>query len=88
MAWCEVIDLSGFSGVDHPMLFKSIYENALNQLICELMNIHRLTVTNYCQFAGISQCDYEYEQGKATNDEVMLDLPKNMNWMDASYGSH
>ena len=33
LAWCEVIGLSKFSGVDHPMLFKAIYQNAPKQLI-------------------------------------------------------
>lgn len=88
LAWFEVIYLSRFSGVDHPMLFKAIYQNAPKQLICELMDIHRLTVASYCQFAGISQSAYEYQQGKAANDEMMLGLHKNMNWMDASYESN
>ena len=88
LAWCEAIGLSKFSGVNHPMLFKAIYQNSPKQLICELMGVNRLTVASYCQFAGISQSAYEYQQCKVANDEAMLGLPKNLNWMDTSYGSH
>ncbi|MGP5347249.1 hypothetical protein ACTXLJ_11380 [Psychrobacter celer] len=88
LAWCEVLSLSRFNGVDHPMLFKAIYQNSPKQLICELMGVNRLTVASYCQFAGISQSAYEYQQCKVANDEAMLGLPKNLNWMDTSYGSH
>lgn len=86
LAWCEAIGLSKFSGVNHPMLFKAIYQNAPKQLICELMGVRRLTVANYCQFAGISQSVYEYKQGKVANDEAILGLPKNMSWMDGIHG--
>ena len=88
LAWCEVLSLSRFNGVDHPMLFKAIYQNSPKQLICELMGVNRLTVASYCQFAGINQSAYEYQQCKVANDEAMLGLPKNLNWMDTSYGSH
>jgi len=88
LAWCEVLSLSRFNGVDHPMLFKAIYQNLPKQLICELMDVNRLTVASYCQFAGISQSAYEYQQCKVANDEAMLGLSKNMSWMDASYESN
>lgn len=52
------------------------------------MNIERLTVDHYCQFAGISQSAYEYQQCKVAKDEAMLGLQKSMSWMDASYESN
>lgn len=86
LAWCEVLNLSRFAGVNHPALFQAIYQSAPKQLVCELMGVHRLTVSNYCHFAGISQSSYEYRQCKVACDEAMLGLPKNMNWMDGVHG--
>lgn len=88
LAWCEALGLSRFAGVNHPALFQAIYNMAPKQLICELMDVHRLTVSNYCQFAGISQSAYEYQQCKVDYDEALLGLPKNMSWMDGTHGSH
>lgn len=88
LAWSEVIKLAFSRGIHHPDFFKAISNSAPKIIICELMNIERLTIDNYCQFAGISQSAYEYQQCKMANDEVMLGLPKNMNWMDASYESN
>ena len=86
LAWCEVLNLSRFAGVNHPALFQAIYQSAPKQLVCELMGVHRLTVSNYCQFAGISQSSYEYQQCKAACDKTLLGLPKNMNWMGGVHG--
>ncbi|MGO3640577.1 MAG: hypothetical protein ACTJFK_01305, partial [Psychrobacter sp.] len=72
----------------HPEFLKALSTSAPKSIICELMNIDRLTIENYCRFAGINQSAYEYQQGKAVNDEVMLGLHKNMDWMDASYESN
>ena len=88
LAWSEVVELAFSRGINHPEFFKAISNKASKSIICELMNIDRLTVDHYCQFAGISQSAYEYQQCKVANDEVMLGLPKNMNWMDASYESN
>lgn len=88
LAWCEVIELAFSRRMSHPEFFKALSTSAPKSIVCELMNIERLTVDNYCQFAGISQSAYEYQQSKIANDEVMMGLPKNMNWMDTSYGSH
>ena len=88
LAWCEVIELAFSRRMSHPEFFKALSTSAPKSIVCELMNIERLTVDNYCQFAGISQSAYEYQQCKVANDEAMLGLPKNMNWMDTSYGSH
>lgn len=89
LAWCEVLNLSRFAGVSHPALFQAIVKIAPKQLICELMDVHRLTVSHYCQFAGISQSNYEYQQCKVACDEAMLGLPKDLSWMDkdSAYGS-
>ena len=86
LAWCEVFNLSRFAGVNHPALFQDIYQSAPKQLVCELMGVHRLTVSNYCQFAGISQVSYEYQQCKVASDEAMLGLPNDMSWMDGVHG--
>ena len=88
LAWSEVVELAFARGTHHPEFFKALSNSAPKSIICELMNRERLTVDNYCQFAGISQSAYEYQQGKAVNDEVMLGLHKNMDWMDASYESN
>ena len=88
LAWSEVVELAFSRGIYHPEFFKLLNTNAPKSIICELMNIDRLTVDHYCQFAGITQSAYEYLQCKVANDEPMLGLPKNMNWMDASYESN
>lgn len=88
LAWSEVVELACSREMYHPEFFKALNTNAPKSIICELMNIERLTVENYCKFAGINQSAYEYQQCKASNDEMMLGLPKNMNWMDASYESN
>lgn len=88
LAWSEVVELAFSRGINHPEFLKALSSSAPKSIICELMNIERLTVDNYCRFAGISQSAYEYQQCKVANDEVMLGLPKNLNWMDASYGAH
>ena len=86
LAWCEVLNLSKFAGVNHMALFQAIYKNAPKQLICELMGVRQLTIASYCQFAGISQSSYEYQQCKVANDEVLLGLPTNMSWLDGEHG--
>ncbi len=86
LAWCEVINLSRFAGVNHPALFQAIYQNAPKQLICELMGVRQLIIASYCNFAGISQSRYEYQQCKVARDETLLGLPKNMSWMDGEHG--
>jgi len=88
LAWSEVVELAFARGTHHPEFFKALSNSAPKSIICELMNIERLTVDNYCRFAGISQSAYEYQQCKVANDEAMLGLPKNLSWMDTSYGSH
>lgn len=88
LAWSEVVELAFARGTYHPEFFKAISNSAPKSIICELMNIERLTVDNYCRFAGISQSAYEYQQCKVANDEAMLGLPKNLNWMDTVYGSY
>lgn len=88
LAWCEVIELAFSRGINHPEFFKTLSTSAPKSIICELMNVDRLTIENYCRFAGISKSTYEYQQCKSSNDKVMLGLPKTMNWMDASYESH
>lgn len=85
LAWSEVVELAFSRGIYHPEFFKALNTNAPKSIICELMNIDRLTIDHYCRFAGISPSTYEYQQGKAANDEVMLGLQKSMSWMDASY---
>ncbi len=86
LAWCETLNLSRFASIDHPALLQAIYQNAPKQLICELMGVHRLTIASYCQFAGISQVSYEYQQCKVASDEAMLGLPNDMSWMDGVHG--
>ena len=88
LAWSEVVELAFARGTHHPEFFKAISNRAPKSIICELMNIKRLTVDNYCRFAGISQSAYEYQQGKVASDEAILGLPKNLNWMDTSYGAY
>ena len=88
LAWREVVELAFSRGINHPEFLKALSSSAPKSIICELMNIERLTVDNYCRFAGISQSAYEYQQCKVANDEAMLGLPKNLSWMDTSYGSH
>ena len=88
LAWSEVVELAFSRGIYHPGFFRALNTNVPKSIICELMNIERLTVESYCNFAGINQSAYEYEQCKASNDEMMLGLPKNMNWMGASYESN
>lgn len=88
LAWSEVVELAFSREIYHPEFFRALNTNAPKSIICELMNIERLTVDNYCRFAGISQSAYEYQQCKSANDEAMLGLPKNLSWMDTSYGSH
>jgi len=85
LAWSEVVELAFSRGIYHPEFFKTLNTNAPKSIICELMNIDRLTIDHYCRFAGISPSTYEYQQGKAANDKVMLGLQKSMSWMDASY---
>lgn len=88
LAWSEVVEMAFSRGINHPEFLKALSTSAPKSIICELMNIDRLTIENYCRFAGINQSAYEYQQGKAVNDEVMLGLHKNMDWMDASYESN
>ena len=88
LAWSEVIELAFSRGIYHPEFFKALNTNAPKSIICELMNIDRLTVENYCKFAGINQSAYEYQQCKVADDQALLGLQKNMNWMDASYESN
>ena len=88
LAWSEAVELVFSRGINHPEFLKALSSSAPKSIICELMNIERLTVDNYCRFAGISQSAYEYQQCKVANDEAMLGLPKNLSWMDTSYGSH
>ena len=88
LAWSEVVELAFSRGIYHPEFFKVLNTNAPKSIVCELMNIDRLTVDHYCRFAGISPSAYEYQQGKAANDEMMLGLQKSMSWMDASYESN
>jgi len=61
LAWSEVIYLPRFISVGHPILFKAIHQNALKQIIYELMDLYRLTVASYCQFAGIKSA-YDYQK--------------------------
>ncbi|WP_201574575.1 hypothetical protein [Psychrobacter sp. H8-1] len=88
LAWSEVVELACSRGIYHPEFFKALNTNAPKSIICELMNIDRLTVENYCKFAGINQSAYEYQQGKVADDQALLGLHKNMNWMNASYESN
>lgn len=88
LAWSEVVELAFSRGINHPEFLKALSSSAPKSIISELMNIERLTVDSYCRFAGISQSAYEYQQCKVANDEAMLGLPKNLSWMDTSYGSH
>lgn len=88
LAWSEVVELAFSRGIYHSEFFKALNTNVPKSIICELMNIDRLTVDHYCKFAGISPSAYEYQQGKSANDEMMLGLQKSMNWMDASYESN
>ena len=78
LAWSEVIKLAFSTEIHHPEFFKAISNSAPKIIICELMNIERLTVDHYCQFAGISQSAYEYQQCKVAKDEAMRWLPKNL----------
>ena len=88
LAWSEVVELAFSREIYHPEFFKVLNTNAPKSIICELMNINRLTVDHYCRFAGITQSAYEYQQCKVAKDEAMLGLSKNMSWMDTSYESH
>ena len=88
LAWSEVLELAFSRGIYHPEFFKTLCISAPKIIICELMNIERLTVDHYCRFAGISQSAYEYQQCKVADDQAFLGLHKNMNWMDASYESN
>lgn len=88
LAWSEFVEMAFSRGINHPEFLKELSSSAPKSIVCELMNIERLTVENYCKFAGISQSTYEYQQCKVTNDQSMLGLPKNLNWMGTSYGSH
>ena len=87
LAWSEVVELAFVREIHHPEFFKTLCISAPKSIICELMNIERLTIDNYCRFAGISKSAYEYQQCKVSNDEAMLGLPQNMNWMDDFDGS-
>ena len=88
LAWSEVVELAFSRGINHPEFLKALNSSAPKSIICELMNIERLTVENYCKFAGINQSAYEYQQCKVTNDQSMLGLPKNLSWMNTSYESN
>ncbi len=81
LAWSEVVELAFLRGVYHPAFLTALINNAPKSIICELMNIDRLTVDNYCGFAGISQSAYEYQQCKSIKEEKGLGLIKNMSWL-------
>ena len=81
LAWNEVVELAFARGVDHPEFFKALSTSAPKSIICELMNIDRLTIENYCRFAGINQSAYEYQQCKSLNEEKGLGFPRDMNWI-------
>ncbi|MBH0065131.1 hypothetical protein [Psychrobacter sp. SZ93C1] len=82
LAWAQVLQLAFVRGLYHPGFFKAINNNAPKHMICELMKVRVLTIETYCQFAGISQSTYEYQQGKSAREEPILGLPKSMSWLE------
>ncbi|WP_201542922.1 hypothetical protein [Psychrobacter immobilis] len=69
LAWSEFVELAFSRGINHPEFLKELSSSAPKSIVCELMNIERLTVENYCKSAGINQSAYEYQQCKVTNDQ-------------------
>lgn len=61
LAWSEVVELAFSRGINHPEFLKALSSSAPKSIICELMNIDRLTIESYCKFAGINQSAYEYQ---------------------------
>ena len=82
LAWGEVLQLAFVRGLYHPGFFKAINNHAPKHMICELMKVRVLTIETYCQFAGISQSAYEYQQGRSAREEPILGLPKSMSWLE------
>lgn len=81
LAWSEVVELAFAREIHHLEFFKALSNSAPKNIICELMNIDRLTIDNYCRFAGINKSAYEYQQCKSVEEENVLGLPRNMNWI-------
>lgn len=81
LAWIEVIELSFLAGIYHPDLYKTLKEIAPTRIICELMGIKALSVKGYCDFVGISQSNYEYQQCRSVVEDSVLGLPTSMNWL-------
>ena len=77
LAWSEVVELAFSRGINHPEFLKALSSSAPKSIICELMNIDRLTVENYCRFAGISQSAVSIRPSPiamASRDEVTTHL--------------
>lgn len=81
LAWSEVVELAFTRGIYHSEFFETLCTSAPKSIICELMNIERLTVDHYCKFAGISKSAYEYQQYKSLNEEKGLGFPRDMSWI-------
>lgn len=81
LAWCDVLQLCHLTGVHHPDLYNALKKSAPKEIICELMGLSELSVKNYCQFAGINQSQYEYQQYRTVYEESLLGLPQSMDWL-------
>lgn len=81
LAWCDVLQLCHLAGVHHPDLYNALKKSAPKEIICELMGLSELSIKSYCQFAGINQSQYEYQQYRTVYEESLLGLPQSMDWL-------
>lgn len=81
LAWSDVLQLCHLANIHHPDLYNDLKKSAPKEIICELMGLSELSIKTYCQFAGISQHHYEYQQYRTANEEGMIGLPTSMNWL-------
>lgn len=82
LAWLEIIKLANQKNINHPNLFKTIKKKAPESIICELMQIKRLTIENYCRFVNIKKSSFEYQQSRESIEESIIGLPSNMDWIE------
>lgn len=61
MAWAEVLELSFYREVNHPLLWQHLKDNCPNIVLKGLTGSDKLSVADYCNFAGIDRAIYEEE---------------------------
>lgn len=84
IAWSEVLKLSSYRGINHPLLWRYLHKHCAHSILKELMGCDYLRVEDYCFFANISieHYQYQYQQRVMADDKKELGLSQNMDWLN------